>query len=332
MKDPSRLVFILIGFLVGAYFGFTLLVFLFPAAPGALLQERMNKIVEADVLFLNLTIIFGWAALGAMTAYNFIVKGSFKQESRKLKAALEVNRTKDEFISMVLHHLRTPLSGIRWGLKETLKEGLIPSEVRKKLQRLFDENIRALNAVEHLIEASQASMGRITYNLEIVGITDLQQLIKEAIAGLNPMAQAKNLSVAIEMSPASKESVKIDREKVDVIVQTLFDNAIRYTPQGGSIKIRTEIKEAYFLFSIADTGMGISEKDQPRIFLQFFRAENAKRLEPNGFGIGLFVVKIFIENHRGKVWFTSEEEKGTTFTFSLPVIKVPTEKFLEEIG
>lgn len=332
MKDSFRLVFILIGFLVGAYFGFTLLVFLFPVAPDAILQERMNKIVEADVLFLNLTIIFVWAALGAVAAYNFIVWRSFKQESRKLKVALEVNKTKDEFISMVLHHLRTPLSGIRWGLKEVLKEELIPSEVREKLQKLFDENIRALNAVGHLIEASQASMGRIVYNLEIVGITDLQQLIKEVVAGLTPMAQAKNLSVAIEMSPAIKESVKIDREKVDVIVQTLLDNAIRYTPEGGSIKIRTKIKEADFFFSIADTGIGISEKDQPRIFLQFFRAKNARRLEPSGFGVGLFVVKIFIENQRGKIWFTSEEGKGTVFAFSLPLIKVPTEKFLEEIG
>lgn len=332
MRDSSRIVFILIGLLAGAYLGLALLIFIFPAKGGETLPERLGTMMEVSYLLSGLAVTLGLAALGALASYSLFLRRSLGQKGMKLEAALEVNRTKDEFISMVLHHLRTPLSGVKWSLKQLLKEEVIGGDGRTKLERLFEENNRALSAVEHLIGASQASMGRIEYRFEIISLEELRGFILEALAGLSPLAQARNLSVAIKMPPPSKNSIKIDKEKVITIVQTLFDNAIRYTPDGGSIEISTQEQEANFLFSLADTGMGIPEKDQSRVFLQFFRAENARRLDPSGFGIGLYLMKAFIESHKGKIWFSSQEGKGTTFFFSIPLIQVPTEKFLEEIG
>lgn len=334
MKEKQNKLFIFFGFVAGTYVGSAVLAFF-------ILPQGTERIIDIRLLFqrtqvhtLQLTFVvlgtFGF--LGALGAYTFGFSRVLKESLRKLKESREINRTKDEFISMVLHHLRTPLSGIKWSLKQMLKEEVTLSEVKTRLQSLSDENNRALNAVEHLIEASQASMGRITYNFEIIGVKTLQHLIQEAIDGFIPMAQEKNLSVAIEMSPASNSSIKIDKEKIIIVAQMLFDNAIRYTLAKGRVTIRTEEKEANFFFSIMDTGIGIPEKDQPRIFLQFFRSENTRRLDPSGFGIGLYLIRIFIESHQGKIWFTSKEGKGTTFTFNLPIIKAPTEKFLEEIG
>ena len=267
---------------------------------------------------------------GLASAFSFILKKALARHEYEMKMLQAADKTKDEFISMVLHHLRTPLSGMRWGLKEVSKESNITDKQRDKLQKLYDENIRVLEAVEHLIEASQASMERIVYNFELVSVEDFQQLIKKSIMQLEPMAHRKKLSSQIEMKPASKNSMKIDKEKIITVVQTLFENAVKYTHSRGSIRIRVEEKQNNFFFHILDTGICIPEKDHSKIFLQFFRSENARRLEPGGFGIGLFLAKVFLEHHNGEIWFTSQEGEGTTFNFRLPIITSPTEKFLEQ--
>lgn len=267
---------------------------------------------------------------GLTAAFSFILKKTLTRREYEIKMLRAASETKDEFISMVLHHLRTPLTGMRWGLKEVLKDPNITDKQRDKLQKLYDENIRVLDSVEHLIEASQASMERIVYNFELVSVEDLQQLIKKNIMQLEPMAHEKKLSLQIEMTPPSKNSMKIDKEKITTVVQTLFENAVEYTHSGGSIRVRVEEKQNSFFFHIPDTGIGIPKKDHSKIFLQFFRSENARRLKPGGFGIGLFLAKVFLEYHDGEIWFTSQEGEGTTFGFRLPVITSPAEKFLEQ--
>ena len=151
------------------------------------------------------------------------------------------------------------------------------------------------------------------------------------MSSLEALVTKKGLSLAIEIFPAAEGSVRIDKEKIVTITQTLLENAIAYTPKGGSIKVAAEEKGGSFLLHVTDTGIGIAEKDRPRVFSQFFRGEKARRFKPIGFGIGLFLVKIFLKAHNGEIWFTSREGKGTTFSFRLPIIQAPTEKLLEEI-
>lgn len=334
MQQRQNIFFVLIGFLAGAYMGFALLGFFFlpRTQSGAIEFHGLSQQVFAHPVFLGILLIGGTGSSGAFIAYALATKKTLKESARNLSEAQEVNKTKDEFISMVLHHLRTPLSGIRWSIKEILKEVETTNPLRKHLEVLNGENMRALTAVEHLVEASQASMGRIEYFFKILPVDKFLEVLKKSIEGMKARAEEKALTMNIELHAPSKASLKVDETKVAIVVQTLIENAIQYTPRAGAIAIRTEEKDFNFFFHITDTGIGIPLKEQTRIFLQFFRGKEARRIEPGGFGIGLYVAKIFIENHKGEIGFISEKEKGTTFTFRLPTIIAPTEKLLEQIG
>lgn len=326
---------LLLGGLIGGLLGLVILnlgVLFDMPSESVFLNVLFTGVVSSPVrLFYMFTILLVFVILGVISSYNLRMKKLFTQQTTQLQATFEASKTKDEFISMVLHHLRTPLSGMRWSLKEILEEKVDASEQRQKLQRLYKENNRALGAVEHLIEASQASMDRIRYHFEILPLKDLLEIIKNSITSLESQAKEKNLSLKIEMQPPSKNSVRIDKEKIETSIQALLENAILYTKEGGSIGITSEEEKSYFFFHITDTGMGIPEHDKSKMFLQFFRSEDARRLEPSGFGIGLYLVKTFLKRHHGDIWFVSKKGKGTTFSFKLPIIRAPTEELLEEI-
>jgi len=339
MDTRNGILFPIIGFLVGATAGFIALYFALPSSPEN--AEQILRIIDPKIIYRTIEIryalltilsILGLGLLGAVLGVVFLLGSELREKSTKLRATLEVNRTKKEFISMILHHLRTPLSGMRWALKDALKNLGEADPHKKTIQMLYDENIRALNAVEHLVEASRASVGRIEYHFEVIPINELIVTITQSVEALGSSAQRKGLKLHTNIAPTSEDSVKVDKEKVGIVVQTLLENAITLTPKGGSIEISIEEKNNDLLFHIEDTGVGISKEDQPRIFLQFFRGKNARRIEPGGFGVGLYIAKVFVENHGGTIWFISEEGKGTMFTFRLPILRAATEKFLEKVS
>ena len=202
---------------------------------------------------------------------------------------------------------------------------------KESLTRLYTEDVRALDAVEHLLDVSRASMDKIIFSFDVFTMKDVNGFIKSVTDTLSLQAKEKNISVDIQLSNPSQNSIKIDKTKILLAIETLFENTLLYTPNGGSIKIVTEEKQSSFFFSVSDTGIGILDKDKSKIFSQFFRGENARHKFPDGFGVGLYIVKIFVEKHDGKVWFTSKEGVGTTFTFKLPMITNPTESFFEKI-
>ncbi len=120
--------------------------------------------------------------------------------------------------------------------------------------------------------------------------------------------------------------VSIDVEKIRLSVQNLLDNALRYTPAGGSVTISLNRDKKDVEFSIKDTGLGIPKDQQNRVFAKFFRAANVMRTDTEGSGLGLFIAKNIIEAHDGRIWFESEENRGSAFHFTLP-IKEEFEKF-----
>lgn len=286
------------------------------------------NIINSQVITAIYAISFSF--LGLAAAFIFVLKKSLSRREYEIEILQSSSKAKNAFISMLLHFIRTPLSGIRWSLKEMIKESR-EEEKKEGLTRLYKENLEALNAVEHLLDVSRATAGKFSYNFEVLLIKDFLRFVEDALVGQQIQAKKKNISVNIQSSFLSKNSIRIDKSKILVIIQTLFDNAILYTSEGGLIKIIVEEKQSAFFFSITDTGIGIPDKDQSKIFLQFFRSENARRKVPSGFGVGLYMAKTFIEKHRGKIWFVSKEGGGATFTFRLPVIVSSTEKFIEKI-
>ena len=123
--------------------------------------------------------------------------------------------------------------------------------------------------------------------------------------------------------------VMVDVEKMRVVVQNLLENAIKYTPSGGKIKVSLKDNKTEIEFKIEDSGVGIPEDQQGRVFAKFFRGANVIRMETEGSGLGIFISKNIVEAHGGKMWFESEEGKGATFYFTIPV-KKEFEEFLKE--
>ncbi len=327
---------ILFGVLVGLYSGI-----LFLAITGSgdtpLKDVEFLEVFLMNMLSLNAESIESWiilvsfTVLGVMIAYAFIVSSALRKMSIRLNSVVEVTGTKNKFISMVLHHIRTPLSGARWSLLEKLK-GTESDKVDSKQLRFILLGVeRALSAVDHLISAAQASTGLIQYNFEVTTIDSLLQHVKKAILFFVPAANTKKITHLTKFHTPSVHMIKIDVEKIIVVVQTLFENAIAYTLEGGSVSIETEERDNFFIFRISDTGIGIPKEDGKKISEQFYRSENAVRANAGGFGIGIFLAKTFIKKHEGTIEFVSEPNKGTTFTFKIPFIKTPTESYLEKI-
>lgn len=229
-----------------------------------------------------------------------------------------------EYLAMILHHIRTPLTGMMWAVKEVWKRAPEGSEEKAKLLKIYDENIHILSAVEELLSSSRAAAGRVTYDFEVTETNKIEQLILRGLSEMSSSAHEKNISLHIETRPLVNKPIKVDLEKVISIAQTLFENAVMYSDPGGDIAVLIEEDGGHLVFEIADTGIGIPEKDCGKIFTQFFRAENAQKKVPTSYGVGLFLAKTFVNAHGGTIAFAENDEnggKGTIFTVKLPLLQ-----------
>jgi len=243
-----------------------------------------------------------------------------------------IERLKTEFVSIAAHQLRTPLSAIKWTIRMLLDGdvGEITQEQRELLEKTYASNERMIHLINDLLNVTRIEEGRFLYNLRK---EDIIKLIEKVIAPLKDVAKRKKIKMKFRKPSGKVPMIKIDAEKISLCVQNLVDNAIRYTYPGGEVDISVKYlkNKQEILFSVKDTGIGIPKEQQGRVFSRFFRAENAIREETEGTGLGLFITKNIIEAHGGKIWFESEEGKGTTFYFTLPLKKEEFEKFVEEI-
>ncbi len=233
------------------------------------------------------------------------------------KELQELDKRKSEFLSVVAHQLRTPLSGIKWALDMILQDKKDPiSEAHAKLLTTCNEgNERMITIVNTLLNADRVSAK--DFHLELQEV-DLVALMNTSINETKLSTQERSITIAFEHDEHIP-AVMADPEMLRVAFQNLLDNAVKYSQQGGTVSVRATRKGAQVECSVADAGIGIPADQQQYIFSRFFRARNAISADPNGNGLGLFVVKNIIEKIGGKVWFISEEHKGTTFYFSLPV-------------
>jgi len=228
----------------------------------------------------------------------------------------EIERMKTEFVSITAHQLRTPLSAIKWIFERLLKErSLKLSPVQKKLIQEGSESVeRIIDLIDDLLDIVKIEEGRYLYKFNFF---NLEEIVQGVIKLYQEKIREKELH--LEFSSQKLPKVKLDVEKITFALQNLIDNAIRYTKKGGMITINLKSNQKEIEFSIQDSGIGIPEEQQKNIFQKFFRASNALRMETKGSGLGLYITKNIIEAHQGKIWFQSEEGKGTTFYFTLPL-------------
>lgn len=237
--------------------------------------------------------------------------------SRANELLRELDKRKSEFVSIVAHQLRTPLSGIKWTLSMVLKEemGNISPDQKKFLQKTFDSNERMISLIEDMLYADRLESGK---NPVMYEDGDITSIIDEVLLDLYPKIQGKNLKVTFEKRDVVP-SIKIDKEKIRAVVQNILENAVKYSRVASDIVVSI-IKEAEeVVLSVKDSGIGIPKDQQKYLFTKFFRAKNAMKTETEGTGLGLFIVKNIIEKHGGRMWCESEEDKGTTFFVALKI-------------
>lgn len=241
---------------------------------------------------------------------DFIIVRSFE----KLAA---ISRMKSEFINVVSHQLRSPLTNVTWALDIILCGDLGQlKEGQKEYLKIVKENAKRMHElVNDLLTVSRLEQGTLPLRKKELSLVEI---INQLVLEFKPHLEASNIK--IEFFPSAElPKIIADASQIKLVIENLVDNAIKYIRGKGEIKIRLNQRGNYIFFEIEDNGVGIPKQDQKYIFQKFFRSENVMRQQTEGSGLGLFIVKSIVERSGGKIWFKSEEEKGTTFYFTLPI-------------
>jgi len=230
-----------------------------------------------------------------------------------------LDEAKSEFISIASHQLRTPLTVIK-GYSSMMMEGSfgqMTPPIEENIKKIYESNERLIALVEDLLNISRIESGRLKFDFVV---ESLESVTDSVIEELSEVAKKKGLVVNYEKQ-ANLPAVKIDKNKIRQVVINITDNAIKYTNQG-EVKIKLEVFKNMVRYSVTDTGMGISKEDMPHLFQKFSRGQDVSLIHTEGTGLGLYVGKMMIEAHNGKIWAESAGDgKGSTFIFEIPIAK-----------
>jgi signal transduction histidine kinase len=228
-----------------------------------------------------------------------------------------LDRLRMDFFSVINHEMRTPLTAVM-GYTDLLFDTPPLTTQQQDMVRVIQDNTRRLlTLVNNLLDISRLEDGRLMIRSEVLSVT---MAIDRALAVVKPMADKKHILITVDV-PDILPNIYGDPRRVDQILVNLLDNAVKYTPDTGSVvlSIQEDERAGLVQIGVADTGIGIPEGLLPDIFDRFVRAEHAEKAHIVGSGLGLSIVKGLVEAHGGKIWVESEEGQGTTFTFTLPV-------------
>lgn len=229
----------------------------------------------------------------------------------------ELNDVRNKFIMIISHQLRTPLTAINWNLESILNGdyGKLDETQYKFLRATHESSVKIATRIGDLLTAMDIEEGRTTIERNDV---DINYLVSVEINQISENLKLKNISFQYIAPEKPLLSIVGDNGKIRLIINKLLENAIMYTKNNGKIIIKLIDNGNTVRFEIEDTGLGIPEPEQNRVFTRFFRASNASIMQPDAFGIGLFIVKSFISQHEGTIGFNSKENEGSTFWFELP--------------
>ena len=229
---------------------------------------------------------------------------------------VEVSRMKSDFISTAAHQFRTPLTGIRWAL-EALEKEKLPESQMALVQSAKDKSHQLVNIVGTLLDISAIESGKHKYTFAPVDIVVLTHTVAQDFGEL-----AERAKVSLYYVPPEGEVplVRADIEQIKWILNNIIENAVRYTPSGGSVRVMLDSGADRVFVRVRDTGIGIKPEDRGNIFERFYRAENAVAKENAGNGLGLYIARTIATDHGGDLNFEPNKEgPGTTFTLSLPI-------------
>ena len=239
---------------------------------------------------------------------------AFNSMCGKLKV---VDKMKSDFFASMSHELRTPLTSIKEGIN-LLQDGVggaIPEKQKRLLAILSQESKRLINLVNSVLDLSKMEAGMMTYAFEP---GSLAPLIERATTELTPLVEAKKITLKKEISE-TLPVIKIDRERILQVVRNLIGNAVKFTPEGGQVRVTARLVNRELEVSVSDTGPGITRENLTTIFEKFHQAGLKNSEYIKGTGLGLAVVKHVVLAHGGRVWAESKPGQGSSFIFVLPV-------------
>jgi signal transduction histidine kinase len=270
----------------------------------------------------------------AMTVFGILLIRSVIREVKQrerlqvlTKRLKQLDDQKDEFISVAAHELRAPMTAIKGYISMILEgdAGEISKEATEFLQEATEGNERLIHLVNNMLNVSRIEEGRLVYQM---GVMNLVEVTETVFDEFKHEAEEKGLEFKLQIPKNIEGRVYVDKERIYEVVVNFISNAIKYTSEGVvEVKLIQPVDDSIRL-EVSDTGPGISESDQKKIFKKFFRADSTTGKKV-GTGLGLYISKLLIEKFSGKIGFESKLGKGTTFWFELPVKKVAKSKDLE---
>ncbi len=309
MEAKACKVTILVVFIAGAFSFIAISVF-----------DRFATLNRLATLTLFQAFLIFALMLAVIAAFTFVLLVMAMEVTRTKKA---IARTRDdstaEFFSIVSHQLRSPLSAIRW-LTELLR-----SEAKDKLSSkelgyiddIHEEARRMIRLINSLLRMTGLEMGKVVMRNEDVNV---YSLVQSVVAEHRKQHTSTITKIVLRKPKHALPPVKADKELLRQVFSNLINNAMRYSKAGrGSVDVSfSRADDGSVLVAVKDQGIGIPKATQHRIFSKYYRAPNAIKVQTQGTGLGLYISRLILDLHRGRIWFTSEEGRGSTFYVSLP--------------
>ena len=258
---------------------------------------------------------------GTLLTLAYLVTQSFER-------IIEAARLKSEFVSIVSHELRSPLSNLTWAIEFLMsgKPGSVKPEQTDYFRILKENSSRMQTLVNDLLTVSRLEQGRLLLRMENVSFPEY---LDEILRGFQYFLRAANIELRVEREKGSLE-LFTDPSRLREVISNLVDNAIKYTAKAKGALAPEERKDTGMIIryrktngnlhvEIQDNGVGIPKQDQKHIFTKFFRSQNALRNETQGSGLGLYIAKSIIKELHGHMGFRSKENEGSTFWFTIPI-------------
>lgn len=255
---------------------------------------------------------FGYWTVPLLTALVSVVVGGLYW-----RKAGEAEQLKYEFITVVTHKFRTPLTRIRWQSEALREQPSLAPESKAGIQQITDSSIELIRLSNLLIDAVKMERGSYQYTWRNLS---LEELARKTLTSFSTSAQAKHIEMTLQ-ADRKIPFVRADEERLASAIHVLVENALSYTPANGTITISITDDHDTVKFAVTDTGIGVEKADLSRLFSRFYRGERARRADTEGVGLGLSMAKTIIQRHRGTIGVDSPGiGKGSTFWFTLPVV------------
>jgi signal transduction histidine kinase len=275
----------------------------------ATIGRRTNFYDYSIEFFLHLIIITG--AFVYLIFFAFRSLDTLGKMEMSLAKSKELDEAKTEFVGLASHQLRTPLTAVSWYAEMLLGKdfGDLNDKQIEYLKEIYAGNRRMIDLVDDLLNTSRIDMGTLKVKPESVNLVDVMNI---KIAEFWSQVEQKHITVNKKFNQ-NLPNLMLDPELLGIVFQNIISNAVKYTPESGKIDIEIRRQNSHILVKIADNGYGIPESQQKKIFTKLFRADNVRKRDMEGTGLGMYIARSVVKKSGGKIWFESKENKGTTF-------------------